>query len=137
MGTSSTTTARGRSDVPATGQTAFAAALLILTGMFQMFAGLAALANDEILVRVPGYLYEISLTAWGWVLLLIGAAAALTGVVISRGTASARRVGIGCAGLSALANFAFVPYYPVWSILVVALDVTIIWALLAHGRERA
>ena len=53
----------------------------------------------------------------------------------SPGTSLARTVGVIIAGLSAIANFAFLPYYPVWAITVIAIDVTIIWALTAHGRD--
>lgn len=130
--TSSSSTARGASGVWATGLSAFAAAMLVLLGVFGMFEGLAALVNDEVLVSVSGYVYRLDVTAYGWLHLLIGAAAALTGVFLFRGATWARVVGVGVAGLSALANFLFIPYYPVWSILIIALDVAVIWALVRY-----
>src|SRR4029450_7123922 len=92
--TTSTTSARGTSGIWATGLTAFAAAMLIMLGVFQMLEGLAALVNDEVLVTVRGYVYEFDVTAWGWTHLLIGAGAALTGVFLIRGAMWARAVGI-------------------------------------------
>jgi hypothetical protein len=130
--TTSTGSARGASGIWATGLVAFAAAMLIMLGVFQMLEGLAALVNDEVLVTVRGYVYEFDVTAWGWTHLLIGAGAALTGVFLIRGAVWARAVGIFVAGLSAVANFLFIPYYPVWSLLIIALNVAVIWALVSY-----
>jgi hypothetical protein len=130
--TTSATSARGASGIWATGLAAFAAAMLIMLGVFQMLEGLAALVNDEVLVTVRGYVYEFDVTAWGWTHLLIGAGAALTGVFLIRGALWARAVGIFVAGLSAVANFLFIPYYPVWSLLIIALNVAVIWALVTY-----
>jgi hypothetical protein len=138
MTTSSTTrTARGASVAWASGLVAFAAAMLIVVGVFQMLEGLAALVDDKVIVPINGYVYAMDLTTWGWVHLLIGAVAALTGVFLLRGATWARGVGIAFAGLSALANFAFAPYYPLWSIILIALDVAVIWALVTFDWERA
>jgi hypothetical protein len=137
MTTSTTRNTRGSSVVWATGLVAFAAAMLIVVGVFQMLEGLAALVDDKVLVPLDGYVYAFDLTTWGWIHLLIGAVAALTGVFLFRGATWARAVGIVFAGLSALANFAFAPYYPLWSIVVIALDVAIIWALVTYDWERA
>ena len=46
-----------------------------------------------------------------------------------------RTIGVVLAALSALANFAFIPYYPIWSLVIIALDFFVIWALVAHGRD--
>jgi len=135
MATTSSTSAPGSSALWGTGLAAFAAAMLIMLGVFGMFEGLAALADDQILIAMDGYVYHLDITAWGWVHLLIGAGAALTGVFLVRGAPWARAVGIGFAGLSAIANFLFIPYYPLWSIVVIALDVAVIWALATHRPE--
>jgi hypothetical protein len=134
---SAPSTERGASDVWATGLAAFAAAMLLIMGMFQMLEGLATLADDEFLLSVDGYVYELDLTAWGWVHLVIGAVAALTGVLLVRGASWARGVGIAFAGLSALVNFVFVPYFPLWAILIIALDVAVVWALVTYDWDRS
>ena len=135
MATTSSTTARGTSDVWATGLAAFAASMLLIIGMFQMLEGLAALVDDELLLAVDGYVYELDVTTWGWGHLILGALAALTGVFLFRGALWARVAGIILAGLSALANFAFAPYYPLWAVLIIALDIAVIWALVTYDPD--
>jgi len=131
------TTPRRSSDVWATGLAAFAASMLLIIGMFQMLEGLAALVDDELLLAVGGYVYELDVTVWGWAHLLLGALAALTGVFLFRGALWARAAGIVLAGISAVANFAFAPYYPLWAVLIIALDIAVIWALVAYEPEQS
>ena len=95
----------------ATGAIYFAGAMLILIGLFDLFMGLAAIIDDKFFVPLPNYF-------------IVGAT-------------WARVVGIIVAGLSAVANFLFIPHYPIWSLLIIALDVWVIWALAVHGREMA
>jgi len=135
--TSPATGTRGTSTTMTSGLAAFAVAMLLITGMFQMLEGLATLVDDELLIGVNGYVYELDLTLWGWTHLIIGAVTALSGVFLIRGAYWARGVGIVFAGLSALANFVFVPYYPVWAILIIAMDVGVIWALVTYDWDRS
>ena len=137
MTTTSSTPTRGTSEVWATGLAAFAAAMLLMVGVFQMVEGLAALVDDELLLTVDGYVYALDVTVWGWIHLLIGAVAALSGVFLFRGAYWARGVGIVFAGLSALANFVYAPHYPLWSVLIIALDVAVIWALVTYDWDRS
>ena len=88
-------------------------------------------------VTTPQYVYSFDITGWGWIHLILGAVVAAAGVGVVRGATWAVVVGITLASLSALVNFAFIPYYPVWSILIIALDVAIIWALATYRREAA
>jgi hypothetical protein len=74
-------------------------------------------------------------TSWGWIHLIGGVVVALAGFFVFSGALWARSIGIVLAGLSAIANFLFIPYYPFWSLLMIALDVFVIWALAVHGRE--
>jgi hypothetical protein len=113
----------------AKGLAVFAAALLILAGAGQILTAISALANDEILVTTPNWVFKLDLTTWGWVHLVIGVIAVLVGVFILLGARWAAIVGIVIAGVSAIANFMWLPHYPLWSIVVIALDVAIIWAL--------
>jgi hypothetical protein len=85
----------------------------------------------------PNYVISWDATVWGWIHLLLGIIVVLAGFALMQGATWARIVGIILVGLSAIANFAFIPYYPVWSILIVALDVVVLWALIAHGRDLA
>jgi hypothetical protein len=119
----------------AVGLTLFAATMMIMVGSFQAIQGIVALANDTFYVVGQEWIFEFDVTAWGWIHLLMGILVATAGFFLLRGALWARIVGITAAGLSALVNFAWLPYYPVWSILIITLDVFIIWALTVHGRD--
>jgi hypothetical protein len=132
----STRTDRGVSGW-AFGFAAFAGAVMLMVGIFQAFAGLAAIFNDEFFVVGPNYTYDLDVTAWGWIHLIIGVVVAFAGISVYSGQAWARTVGVVLAILSAVANFFFIPYYPVWSVLIIALCIAVIWALTVYGPEQA
>lgn len=111
------------------GGVVFAATMMILVGVFQFFEGLAAVIDDEFYVVLPNYTYNLDTSAWGWIHLIIGALVVLAGIYLLRGSAVAGGVAIGLALLAAIANFFFIPYYPLWSLLVIALSVFVIWAV--------
>ena len=119
----------------ATGFALFAALMMIMAGCFQAFIGLIAIFENEFYVATRNYLFELDATTWGWIHLLMGVIVGLAGMALLAGQTWGRVVGIILAVLSAIANFLFIPYYPVWSLLIIALDVFVIWALAAHGRE--
>jgi len=113
----------------ARGGTVFAATILLIVGIYQAILGIAAITNDSIFVISSGYAYRIDTTAWGWIHLGLGVLAAITGFFLFSGMTWARWIGIVFAVLSATANFFFLPYYPIWSLLIIGLDVFVIWAL--------
>jgi hypothetical protein len=119
------------------GFAAFAGAVMLMIGIFEAFAGLAAIFNDEFFVVGPNYTYDLDVTAWGWIHLIIGVVVAFAGISIYSGQAWARTVGVVLAILSAVANFFFIPYYPVWSVLIIALCIAVIWALTVYGPDQA
>lgn len=121
---------------PWVGMVVFAGTMLLLLGGFQIFQGLVALIRDDFYaVTRTGLLLELDFTAWGWIHLIIGVIAMITGVGVLAGQMWARVVGIVIAGIGALANLAFLSAYPVWSTIMIALDVLAIYALAVHGRE--
>ena len=119
----------------AAGLAVFAGVLMIVDGVFGVLTGVAALLNDKIYVSTPGYLYAYDLTTWGWIHLLLGVLIGLAGLAVLRGQTWGRFTGMVMAGLSIIANFLFIPHYPFWSILIIALDVAIIWALAVYRRD--
>jgi hypothetical protein len=121
----------------AVGFSAFAGAIMLMIGIFHAFAGLAAILEDQFFAVGRNYAYEIDVTGWGWIHLIIGIIVALAGIGVFSGATWARAVGITLALLSAIANFFFIPVYPVWAVLIIALDVVVIWALASYGREEA
>ena len=115
----------------------FAAVMMVLVGTFQVIAGIAAIFEDEFFVVGPNYVYDVDVTAWGWIHLILGLALVLAGFGALKGAMWARVVGITLASLSAISNFFFIPYYPVWSIVIIAADVLVIWALSVYGRRES
>jgi hypothetical protein len=79
--------------------------------------------------------FEFDATTWGWTHLIGGIIVLFAGFGVFRGAVWARTVGVIIAAVSALVSFAWIPVYPIWSIVVIAIDVTVIWALTAHGRD--
>jgi hypothetical protein len=113
----------------ARGGTVFAATLLLLIGVFQFFQGLSGIMANNFFVVGPNYTYSINLTTWGWIHLVIGIVAFLAGLALFTGNIVARGFAIAIVGLSAIANFFFLPYYPIWSLLIIAVDIFAIWAI--------
>ena len=119
----------------AVGLTATAAVLMILIGCFHVIQGIVALANDTFFVIGEEYVFEFDVTSWGWIHIIAGAIVALAGFFLFTGSVIARTVAVIVASISILASFAWMPYYPWWSMLVIAFDVFVIWAVTAHGRD--
>jgi hypothetical protein len=113
----------------AEGGALFAGIMLATLGVFQVLEGIAAIAKDDVFVRGVNYVFEFDLTAWGWIQLILGVIAVATGVGLLMNKAWANMVGLVIAFLSALSSFAFLPYYPVWSIVILGFDIFIVWAL--------
>jgi hypothetical protein len=114
----------------------FAGTMMILLGSFQVIEGLVALLSPGFYAVGPqGLLISVDYNAWGWLHLGIGVVLVAAGGGLFTGQSWARVIGIVLAGLSALVNLAFVAAYPFWSIIVIAVDVVVIYALSVHGRE--
>jgi hypothetical protein len=119
-----------------TGWVVFASFMMILLGLFQAIQGLVALFDDGFyLVRPSGLVVHVDYNDWGTVHLLLGVLLLLSGAGVLTGNLAARTVGVILAGLSALANMAFIGAYPIWSLLIITVDVVVIYSLTVHGRE--
>ena len=117
--------------------TIFAATLLIINGFFQALMGIEAIVRGGFFVSVNNYLYSLNTAAWGWVHLGLGALLAVCGVFLYLGAGWAAVTGIVLAGLSILDNFLFLPHYPIWSILTIAIGVFVIWSLATMINARS
>lgn len=113
----------------------FAGIMLMIVGALQAFYGLVAVLNDEWVLWGNGNAVYLDITAWGWVHLIIGIVVFLAGLGVLAGNIVARMVGVVVAAISLISAFLALPLYPVWSIILIAIDVLVIWALTAHGRE--
>ncbi|GGZ43465.1 DUF7144 family membrane protein [Streptomyces poonensis] len=114
-----------------------AACLLLIIGAYHTIMGLAAVIDEKFYVPPGDYAYRLDIMAWGWVHVGLGVIVVAAGLNLFRGPRWARVVGIAVASLSAVQNFLFTPYYAVWSVLVIALDVLVIWSLAGYGHQVA
>jgi hypothetical protein len=130
-------TQTGDSDFSAwTGWIAFAGVIMVMLGIFHAIQGLVAIFKDEYyLVGQSGLTVNVDYTAWGWIHLIAGIILAAAGMCLFAGMIWARVVGVILALLSAVINIGFLAAYPLWSLIMIALDVTIIYSLIVHGSE--
>lgn len=119
----------------AVGWSGFAGIMLILIGVFDIIQGLVALINDEFFIVADDWVVRFNLTTWGWIHLILGVVLILSGIGIFSANVLARTVGVVIAGLAALFNFAWLPYYPEWSLIVIGICIAVIWALTARGDD--
>lgn len=123
-------------DVPdrADGSVTFAGIMLLVAGAWHTLAGIAALFNDKVYFTTPDYVYSLDLTSWGWGHLALGLIVMATGGAVLSGQTWGRIVGVVLVVLSLIANFVFIPWYPIWALVIIAIDITVIWALVAWRR---
>ena len=118
------------------GWVVFGGVMLILLGIFHLIQGIVALVNDDYyLVTRDGLVLNLDFTSWGWTHLVLGVLIGLVGVGLLAGNTAARVAGVVLAVLSAVVNLVFIAAYPAWSVLIIALDVIVIYAIVVHGRE--
>jgi len=103
---------------------------MMVSGILAFFEGLAALIRGSFFVVTSNYAFNLSPTGWGVIHLILGVLVFAAGVALFADKTWARAVGVVLAAFSAIANFVFLPYYPVWAIVMIAIDMFIIWALL-------
>ena len=129
---------RRQSSGLALGTSIFAGATLAIAGVSQLLTGLVAIIDGRtFLVTSTNYVFEFNATTWGWIHIVLGLLSAVAGIFIFTGNLLARSVGIGLACLSIISNFLFLPHYPLWAIVVIAIDVVVIWALATSSLGEA
>lgn len=117
----------------AVGGVVFAAIMLVMIGVFQFFEGLAAIIDDDFYVQLQNYTYDFDTTAWGWIHLILGALLVIVGLALFAANRAAAFAAILLASLSAISNFFFIPYFPIWALVLIALAVYVIWAITRSG----
>ncbi|WP_131740812.1 DUF7144 family membrane protein [Actinomadura roseirufa] len=132
-------TRTGAHEVPAAamGFSIFAGCLMIMSGVFGALLGLAAIRTNTLYAVRGDYVFKWDVSTWGWAHLVLGIVVAVAGFAVFTGQLWARAIGIVLAVASGIANFMFLPHYPVWSFLIIALDVTVIWALVKYSPRAA
>ena len=118
-----------------TGWIVFAGLMMVIAGTMNAIYGFIALIEDEWVVWGNEAVMVVDVTQWGWIHLILGVVVILAGLGALSGNTAARIVAVIVAGISLLVNFVALPIYPIWSLLVITVDVLVIWALIVHGRE--
>jgi hypothetical protein len=113
----------------------FAGSMMVVLGAFNALDGLVALLNSRWYVGRQSDLLTFNFATWGWFWLIFGLVTLAAGFGVLAGQTWGRVVGVVVALLNAVAQMAFVAAYPFWSVLIIALDIVVIYALTAHGRE--
>ena len=117
------------------GITAAAGLILMLTGVFGMIQRIVGIVDNDLYVVTNKWLFELDAIAWGWGHILIGLISLCAGVGLFFGGRWARALAIVIAVFGILANCAWLPYYPMWAVLVIAFDLFVIWAVTVHGSD--
>jgi len=121
----------------ARGFATFGAIMLIVNGGFHAIAGLVALIDDDFYEAERQWAFDFNVTTWGWIHLIGGIILVLSGFGIFSGNRAARIVGVIAASVTAIANFAWLPYQPLWSLFMISLSIPVIWSLTMHGDDIA
>ncbi|MER6984267.1 DUF7144 family membrane protein [Streptomyces carpinensis] len=121
----------------AAGGTVFAGVVLLVDGLLNILKGISSITSDDIYARINNYVYRFNLTGWGWVLVVLGLIAVITGLGLLTDALWARVLGVFMASLSLVANFLWLPHLPLWALISIGLDAWVIWALTAHRSPRS
>jgi len=118
------------------GWVVFAALMMMTTGFFTLVAGLAAVVGpDEAYINTQVGLLVLDVQAWGWIHVVLGAILLVVGGCLAAGQTWARVVGVLLILLNLITQFILLPAQPWWSLIAIAIDVLVIWALVVHGDE--
>ncbi|WP_457028956.1 DUF7144 family membrane protein [Kitasatospora sp. P5_F3] len=115
-----------------TGLVMFAGVMMLISGLLGIFQGIVAIAKDDLYVATRNYVFQFDLTSWGWIQLVMGVVLVVVGFGVLKGAAWGRVVGIALVSLNLVLNFLFLPYYPLWSLVVIALSGFVVWALCTY-----
>ena len=119
----------------AIGWTAFAGILMIMMGFWWIISGFVALLDSEFYVVTLRWIFQFDISTWGWIHLILGIVILASGCGLFLGAVWARIVGVILTVVAGLLAFAWLPYYPIWAIIFIAISVAVIWALTVHGRD--
>jgi len=116
------------------GMVIFASVLLVVLGIFNLIDGIAAIAKSHVFVGNAHYVVGDQ-RFWGWIVLILGALQLLAAAGVVTGNQAARWTAVALIGLNAIAQLMFLPSYPLWSLIIIAIDVIALWGLCAYGSR--
>ena len=112
----------------------FASVLLVILGCFNLIYGIAAIANSHVFTANAHYVFG-DLRTWGWITLILGAVLLLAAAGVLAGNQLARWFAVAVLGLNAIDQMFFIPAYPFWSLMIIAVDVVALYGLCAYGSR--
>ena len=124
----------GRAEDRGLGLIFFAGVMLLVVGIFNVIDGIAAIANSHVFIANAHYVIG-DLRAWGWVALILGALQVLAMLGILAGNQAARWFAVAVIGLNAINQMFFIPAYPFWALMIIAVDIVALWGLCAYGSR--
>ena len=118
-----------------TGWVVFAGILMVLAGVLWTIQGLVAVFNNDLIIFGEEGALFLNVTGWGWVHIILGLLLLLSGILVMRGNMFGRMMAVLLVMLSIIVNFVWLPVYPLWSIIIIVIDVFVLYAVIVHGRE--
>ncbi len=137
MTSATTNTSRGaghRGERQGGGLIFYAAVLLVIVSFFNIIEGISAIANSHVFVANAHYVFA-NLRTWGWITLIIGVLLLIAAVGIVTGNQLARWFAVVVIGLNAIDMMFFIPAYPFWALVIIAIDVVALYGLCAYGSR--
>ena len=138
MTSATTQPARGtgghRADGRGYGLVLFASVLLVIVGCFNLIYGIAAIANSHVFTANAHYVFG-NLRGWGWITLILGVVQLLTAAGVVAGNHLARWFAVAVIGLNAIDQMLFIPAFPLWSLMIIAVDVVALYGLCAYDSR--
>ena len=113
----------------------FVTVLLGLAGLWNVFAGIAAIADAHVYVADASYVFG-DLRTWGWIITILGVLQCVAALALSTGSELARWFGIACAAVNSFGQLMFIPAFPFWGIAMFAVDLLVIYGLAVYGGKR-
>jgi hypothetical protein len=118
-----------------TGWVVFAGVLMVIGGVLWTIQGLVAVFNSDLVIFGEEGALFLDVTGWGWVHIILGLLLLLSGILVMRGNLFGRTMAVFLVVLSIIVNFLWLPVYPIWSLVIIVIDVFVLYAVIVHGRE--
>jgi hypothetical protein len=118
------------------GMVVFASVVLAVLGFFNVLDGIAAISRSHVFVANAHYVFG-DLRTWGWIVLILAILQLVAAGGVLTGNPLARWFGVAVVGLNAIGQMFFLPSYPFWSILIIVIDITALYALCVYGSREA
>ena len=118
-----------------TGWVVFAGIMMIIAGILWTIVGFVAVFNNDWVVFGREAALFVDISGWGWLHIILGLLMLFAGFLVIQGNLFGRTIAVILAVISIVVNFLWLPVYPIWSIVIIAIDVFVIYAVIVHGRE--